>query len=276
MKEIKQQMSLVFEMKDPGELRYCLGLEIWRDSGKKFMSQGKYVKVLREIFRMDQCKAAAVPLQQNIKIQNLAYAVSVLSQYMSKPLESHWNTVKCVLRYLQGTIVYGIIYIDSSDIRLTGFTDSDWAGIVDNRRSITDYAFIIGSGVITWSNKKHNTVSLSSTEAEYQAMCATTCEAVWLQRLLQDVEEEQKYATTIRCDNQSSIKLANNSLFHKNTKHIDTQFHFVYSKEIHLVYCNTCDNVADIFTKPLGKIKLQMFREMLGIFVNPFSIKGEC
>jgi len=69
-------------------------------------------------------------------------------------------------------------------------------------------------------------------------------------------------------------------MFHKNTKHIDTQFHFVrekvQSKEIHLVYCNTCDNVADIFTKPLGKIKFEIFREMLGIFVNPFSIKGEC
>ena len=132
--------------------------------------------------------------------------------------------------------------------------------------------------MITWRSKKHNIVSLSSAEAEYQAMCATMCEAVWFQRLLQDVGEEQKVATTIRCD--SSIKLANNPVFHKNTKHIDTQFHFVrekvQSKEIHLVYCNTCDNVADIFTKPLGKIKFGMFRDMLGIFVYPFSIKGEC
>jgi hypothetical protein len=97
-------------------------------------------------------------------------------------------------------------------------------------RSITGYAFSIGSGVITWSSKKQNTVSLSSAEAEYQAMCAATCEAVWLRRLLQDVGEEQKNATTIRCDNQSSIKLANNPVFHKNTKHIDTQFHFVREK----------------------------------------------
>ena len=111
-------------------------------------------------------------------------------------------------------------------------------------------------------------------------MCAATCEAVWLWRLLQDVGEEQIDATTIRCDNQSSIKLANILVFHKNTKHIDTQFHFVrekvQSKEIHLVYCKTCYNVADIFTKPPGKIKFEMFREMLGIFVNPFSSKGEC
>ena len=149
---------------------------------------------------------------------------------MSKPLESHWNAAKCVLRYLQGTIDYGIIYIDSYDVRLTGFTEPDWAGNIDDSRSIIGYAFSIGSGVITWSNKKQNTVSLSSAEAEYQAMCAATCEAVWLWIILQDVVEEQKDATTIKCDNRSSIKLANNPVFHKNTKHIDTQFHFVREK----------------------------------------------
>lgn len=183
------------------------------------------------------------------------------------------------MRYLQGTVDYDVIYTDSSDVRLTEFADSDWAGNVDDHRSITGYAFSIGFGVITWSRKKRNTFSLSSTEAKYQAMCAETCEAVWLWRLLQDVGEEQIDSTTIRCKNQSLIKIANNLVFQKNTKHIDTQFHFVrekvQSKEIHLVYCNTRDNVANIFTKPLGRIKFEMFREMLGIFVNPFSIKGE-
>lgn len=208
IKEIKKQMSQVFEMKDLGELSYCLGLEIWRDSRQTFLSQGKYAKGLLERFRMDQYKLATVPLQQNIKLQSedgskeadatlyrqlvgsviyltttrpdLAYAVSVLSQYMSKPLESHWNAVKCVLRCLQGIVDYGIIYTDSFDVRLTRFTDSDCAGNVDDRRSITSYAFSIGSEVITWNNKKQNTVSLSLAEAEYQAMCAATCEAVWL------------------------------------------------------------------------------------------------
>ena len=100
-------------------------------------------------------------------------------------------------------------------------------------------------------------------------MCIAMCEAVCLRRILQDVGEEQTIATIIRCDNQSSIKLANNLVFHKNPKHIDTQFHFsrekVQSKEIHLAYCSIGDNVVDIFTKPLGNVKFQMFREMLGI-----------
>lgn len=201
--EIKQQMSQMFEMKHLGELRYCLGLKIWRDLGQTFMSQAKYVKGLLEKFRMDQYKFEMVPLQknincsvqQNIKLQcedgskavdatlyrqpvgsliyltttrpDLAYAVSVLSQFMFKPLESHWNVTKNVLRYLQGTVDYGIIYTNSSNVRLAGFVDSDWTENVDDRRSIIGYAFSVRSKVITWSSKKQNTVSLSSAKAEY-------------------------------------------------------------------------------------------------------------
>lgn len=109
-------------------------------------------------------------------------------------------------------------------------------------------------------------------------MCAATCDEIWLSILLHDVGEEQNDATIIKCDNQSSIKLLNNLVFHKNTKHIDTQSHFVrekvQSKEIYIEYCNTCDNATNIFTKPLGRIKFKLFREMLGVLVNPFSIKG--
>jgi hypothetical protein len=127
--------------------------------------------------------------------------------------------------------------------------------------------FGIGSEVVSWSNKKQPIVSLSSTEEEYKALCATSCEVVWLRRLLQDVGEEQKEPTMIKCDNQSSIKLVNNPIFHARTKHVDAQFHFVREKlqsnEIALMYCNTCENVVDIFTKPLGKIKFELFREML-------------
>eukprot|EP00253_Pinus_taeda_P028223 PITA_28223 len=92
---------------------------------------------------------------------DLAYVVNVLSQFMSKPLESHWNVAKNVLRYLQGTVDYGIIYTDPFDVRLAGFADLDWAGNVDDRKSITGYAFSLGSRVITWSSKKQNIVSLS-------------------------------------------------------------------------------------------------------------------
>ena len=115
---------------------------------------------------------------------NISYSVSVLSQFMEKPHESHWNAAKAVLGYLKGTLDYGIKYTDASDVELTGYSDSDWAGNLDDRRSTTRYAFSIGSEVVSWSSKKQPTVSLSSTEAEYKALCAATCEVVWLRRLL--------------------------------------------------------------------------------------------
>ena len=161
---------------------------------------------------------------------DLAYSVSVLSQFMYKPLESHWAVAKSVLRYLCGTSNYGILYTDTSDVTLAGFSDSDWAGNLDDRRSIIGYAFSIGSRVIAWSSKKQSIVALSSCEAEYQALCASTCEVIWLRRLLNDAREEQKKSTSIKSNNQSTIKLEYNPVFHKNTKHIDTQFHFVREK----------------------------------------------
>jgi hypothetical protein len=149
---------------------------------------------------------------------------------MVKSHENHWNAAKEVLRYLKGTLDYGIKYIDASDVEFTGYSDFDWAGNLDDRKSTTGYAFSIGSGVVSWSSKKQPTVSLSSTEAEYKALCATTYEVVWLRRLLQDVGEERKEPTMIRCDNQSSINIAKNLIFHARTKHVEAQYHFVREK----------------------------------------------
>ena len=97
---------------------------------------------------------------------------------MSKPLESHWIAAKCVLRSLNGTCNYGILYTDISDVILVGYLDSNWVGNLDDRRSITGYTFSIGSGVIAWSSKKRSIVALYSCEVEYQALCAATCEVI--------------------------------------------------------------------------------------------------
>lgn len=152
IKGIKRLMAQVFEMKDLECLHYCLGLEVCRDTGQNFLTQGKYARNLLEMFGMDQCRSATTPLQQNLKLcsddgtkevdatmyrqsvgsviyltttrPELAYFVSVLSQFMSKPLESHWVAAKSVLRYLCGTINHGILYTDASYIILVGFSDS--------------------------------------------------------------------------------------------------------------------------------------------------------
>jgi len=302
IEEIKVQLSQVFEMKDLGELHYCLGIEVWREPGKTLITQSKYTKEILKKFNMTACKAMSTPLEQNAKLYredgskeadgtlyrqlvgslnyltttrpDIAYSVSILSQFMAKPSGNHWNAAKKVLRYLKGTVNLGIMYTDESDVVLTGFSDSDWAGNPDDRRSTSGYAFHIGSGVVSWSSKKQPTVSLSSTESEYKALTNATCEAIWLRRILADLEEAQSGSTCINCDNQSAIKLAHNPVYHARTKHVELQYHFVREKiesnEIGLIFCNTKDNVADIFTKPLGKIKFEVFRSQLGIVENPF------
>ena len=158
---------------------------------------------------------------------DIAYSMSVLSQFMEKHQEIHWNATKAILRYLKGTLDHGIKYTDAYAVELTRYSNFDWVENPDDQRSTTRYAFSIGSGIVSWSSKKQPTVSLSSTEAEYKAVCAATCEVVWLRRLLQDVEKEQKEPIVIKCDNQSTIKLENNPNFHAKTKHVDAHYHFV-------------------------------------------------
>ena len=158
--EIKDQLSKVFEMKDLGELHYCLGLEVSRNVGQTFVCQSKYIREILKRFKMDQFKSSTVPMQQNVKLycddgskevngtmyrhmvgslnyltttrHDIAYSVSVLSQFMAKPMEIHWNAAKAVLRYLKGTLDYGIKYTDASDVELIGYSDSDWASNLDD------------------------------------------------------------------------------------------------------------------------------------------------
>ena len=131
----------------------------------------------------------------------------------------------------KGVLNFSIKYNNYFDVKLIGYSYLDWPRnmesirSMDNRRSIARFAFNIGSGVISWSSKKKSIVSLLLAEAKYQVVCAATCEAIWLRRLLDDTGEEQKDAMIIKCDNQSSTKLENNHVFHKNIKHIDTHFH---------------------------------------------------
>jgi hypothetical protein len=199
---------------------------------------------------------------------DIAYAVGALSQFSSNPGKAHWQAVKRVMRYLQGTKEMCLTY--SAAIKLIGYTDADWGGDHDDRRSTSGYIFLLGDGVISWSSKKQRTVALSSTEAEYMAATQATKEAVWLRNLLFELGYPQHdHPTTIFADNQSCIALAKNPTFHARTKHIDIQHHYVRERledgNIELVYCNTNDMVADILTKALSKDKVTSFSQSMGL-----------
>ena len=192
-------------------------------------------------------------------------------------MKTHWQAALRILRYLKTFPSLGLVYLadrdSSSEIHLIGWTDSDWAGDIDSRRSTTGYCFTLGSGAISWSSKKQPTVALSSTEAEYRAACSGTCEAVWLRRLLEDFGFPQGQKTTLRCDNQSCLAIARNPVFHARTKHIEVQYHFVREKlldgTILLEYCKTEDNLADLFTKALPQVVVLGHSRSLGLVSSP-------
>uniref|UniRef100_A0AAV1UIR5 Uncharacterized protein n=1 Tax=Peronospora matthiolae TaxID=2874970 RepID=A0AAV1UIR5_9STRA len=181
--------------------------------------------------------------------------------------------LKRVLRYLQATPTLGIRFIGAGNGKLVGYSDADWAGDIDTRRSTSGYVFVLNNGCISWRSKKQRSVALSSTEAEYMALSEATQEATWLKTFMRDLGEEAgDNALTIYEDNQGAIALAENPEFHKRTKHIDIRYHFVREKveknQVVLQYCPTQDMLADIMTKAIAAPQFTILRTKLGITVD--------
>ena len=150
---------------------------------------------------------------------------------------------------------------------MKGYTDSDWGPDRRDRRSISGNIFLLNRAPISWQGKKHQTVSLSSTEAEYQAAALATQEAIWLRRLLEDLGFVQNDATLLYEDNEGCISLSKDATNHARTKHIDVKHHFirekVETKQIALSYVHTTENRADILTKGLPRVKFEYLRSDL-------------
>ena len=164
---------------------------------------------------------------------------------------------------MRATLDYALFYAANVEIDFFGYTDADWASSTTDRLSSSGFMFSFGSGVVTWSNKKQPTVALLSTEAEYRGAAVAACEVAWLHKLLGDFGLQVNTKVVLYCDNLSSIQLAHNPVFHARKKHIEVHYHFirerVLSGDIDLVYVNTEEQVANIFTKALGVEKLQRF-----------------
>lgn len=128
---------------------------------------------------------------------DLSFSVGLLSSFMQTPLKTHWDAGLRILRYLQSTKDLGLFYTGGNGVKLQGWSDSDWGGDPDTRRSTSGYTFTLGSGVVSWSSKKQPTIALSSTEAEYRAACGAACEVVWLRRLLGEIGFPQREPTVI-------------------------------------------------------------------------------
>ncbi|RVW19222.1 uncharacterized mitochondrial protein AtMg00810-like [Vitis vinifera] len=300
----KKSMMVEFEMFDLGMMHYFLGIEVVQSDTGIFISQKKYVQEILNRFQMKDCNLVSTPTQFGLKLNkdhggkkvdsiiykqivgslmyltatrpDIMHSVSLISRYMENPTELHFLAAKKICCYLQGTKDFGLFYKKGKRSDLIGFTDSDYAGDQDNRRSTSGYVFMLGTGAVSWSSKKQLIVTLSTTEAEFVAATACACQAIWLRKILEELHLKQVGATTIFCDNSSTIKLSKNPVLHGRSKHIDVKYYFLRDLSndgvIDLVYCRSENQVADIFTKPLKLAAFLKLRKLLGVSTLEDSI----
>ena len=302
MNMIKNLLKQKYNMKELGKLEWYLGIQVTQDDQSIKLNQQLYIKNILKKFNMENCKTVNTPMEGNLKLTNdmrpttnqekeeiknipyrsaigslnylstctrpdISFAVSEVAKFNENPGIEHWKAVKRIMRYLKGTINQELIYKRSDSIELTGFADADWAGDNETRKSTTGYIFKI-NGIVTWKSVKQSCIALSTVEAEYVSLGECSKEALWLIKLLKQIGYEVNLPIIIYEDNQGAIKLAENPVFHKRTKHIDTRMHFIRKliedNIIKIKYCESKKMVADIFTKALhfpafNSIKKLMF-----------------
>lgn len=180
----------------------------------------------------------------------IAYSVQLLSQYSQNPSQTHWTAALHTVWYLNSTKNYSLVLGEKQDIKLTSYRDLDWASDINNRHSISGYAFMLGSGAISWRSKKHPTVITSSMEAQYVASDYVVKEVIWLQNLLACMGcHHQELPTDIHCDNMVAIALGKDLTFHLWTKHITVKHHYVWeivqSRQVQFHYLLTADMMVE-------------------------------
>jgi hypothetical protein len=300
--QVKSELCSEYKMTDLGILRSFLGMRIIQneETGCITVDQENFARSILETAHMDECKSVSTPtgekLTQNMcptsqeekdfmaKIPyrqvvgkliylmtgtrpDIAYAVGEVSKFCANPGRSHWTAVKRILRYLRGTVDRGITFSRRGNSNLIGFCDADWAGDKDTRRSTTGYIFQLANGPISWKSKRQPTVALSTCEAEYMACAAAVQEAIWLRLLMNDLDMVQGDATVIHNDNQGTIALSKDPVYHARSKHIDIRHHFVQERvaagDIVLRYMPSTEMPADMLTKALDKTLFERLRQVL-------------
>eukprot|EP00253_Pinus_taeda_P026077 PITA_26077 len=252
-------------MTNLGYVHYYIGIEVTQHPKSIFLSQKKYIRDLLNRFGMVECNSLSIPMEQNLKLTSIEgkefedatkyrqlvgslnyltttkpdilFVVGILSIFLQKPYEGHSSTTKRVLKHLKGIQDFGLKY--------------------------------------TQRSHKQSVLADSTTEAEYVATTEATKEIVWLRKILEDLQLKQVNSTPLMIDKTSAIKLAKNPKFHDRMKHINTKYHLirhhVEAKTIHLRHCSTNEQIADIFTKALGREKLERLRTMLGLTNIPLD-----
>ncbi|CAL1402205.1 unnamed protein product [Linum trigynum] len=295
--QVKTYLDKKFSIKDLGNLKYFLGIEVARSTDGVVLSQRKYtLDILRDTgvtasrpsrFPMEQNHTLTKPTEEvvddvgsyrrlvgrrlylTVTRPDISYAVNILSQFVNRPSPEHVAAAMRVLHYLEKSPGQGLFFPAGGHLDLTAYCDADWAGCQATRRSTTGYYVQLGGAPISWRTKKQKVVSRSSAEAEYRAMASTVSEVLWLRFLLAELGAPQTGPTILHCDNQAALHIAANPIFHERTKHVEMDCYFVRervaSREIESTKISTSSQLADIFTKALGTEQFEFLLSKLGI-----------
>ncbi|KAG6527283.1 hypothetical protein ZIOFF_009380 [Zingiber officinale] len=287
--KFKQQMMIEFEMSDLGLLSYYLGIEVEQQKSRILLRQSTYAKKILSQFKMADCNATKHSMEPKTQLHkdlegtpvdateyrraigclryllhtrpDLSYPVGMASRYMERLTTMHHKVVKQILRYLKGTIHFGLTYIKGpQEISIFGYSDSDLAGDLNGRKSTSGMTFYFNESLVSWNSQKQKIVAFSSCEAEFMEATTAACHALWLRSLTSELTGEKPKPVTLFVDNKSAIALMKNPVFHGRSKHIDTRFHFirecVENGQIVVEFINTGEQRADVLTKALSGVKL--------------------
>ncbi|KAI3694502.1 hypothetical protein L1987_77468 [Smallanthus sonchifolius] len=295
-------LSTEFAMKDLGPLSYFLGISVSRNNNGMFLSQSKYAQEILHRAHMHSCNPVHTPVDTAGKLSatsgtpldptttatlfrslagalqyltftrpDIAYAVQQVCMHMHlhTPHDAHMHALKRILRYIKGTLTMGLHMSPSLPVTLTAYTDADWAGCPDTRRSTSGYCVFLGDNLLSWSSKRQTTISRSSAEAEYRGVANVVAEICWLRNLLLELGRPPTRTSLVYCDNVSAIYMSGNPVQHQRTKHIEIDIHFVREKVQHgqtrVLHVPSRHQLADIFTKGLPRVLFNDFRSSLSI-----------
>ncbi|PKU79621.1 Retrovirus-related Pol polyprotein from transposon TNT 1-94 [Dendrobium catenatum] len=292
---ILRQLQSEFSLKQLGEISLFLGIQVIKTTYGYFLCQSHYAQDLLASAGFTECKPATSPASScppssfdnqpfadpklfrklagslqylSITRPDIAFATNFVCQHMHQPRNDDFLALKRILRYLKGSLNYGLP-LKTVSIQLRSYTDADWAANTEDRKSISGFCTFLGPNLVSWSVKKQTTVARSSTEAEYRSLSSATSDILWIRRLAEDLGIQQSSPTVIHCDNTSTIALANNPVFHARTKHIEIDYHFISDHirkgQISINHICTIDQVADILTKSLPVNLFQLLRSKLTI-----------
>ncbi|RVW90647.1 Retrovirus-related Pol polyprotein from transposon RE1 [Vitis vinifera] len=216
LQNLKKYLSEEFEVKDLGNLKYFLGMEVARSRKGIVVSQRKYILNLLKETGMLGCKPIDTPMDSQKKL-DIGFAVSAVSQFMHSPTEEHMEAVYRILRYLKMTPGKGLFFRKTENRDTEVYSDADWAGNIIDRRSTSGYYSFVWGNLVTWRSKKQSVVARSSAEAEYRALAQGICEGIWIKRVLSELGQTSSSPILMMCDNQAAISIAKNLVHHDRT-----------------------------------------------------------